>query len=108
MPMVATIPVTIQPDAAAFLAEIGMEDELERILEHAKATIPHLRALDVVFHDFPETGPPGLTIDAHRDPFPEGWDRACSVFGRWMVENFSPEVNVNIGLMSYYHGEDER
>ncbi len=107
MPTVATIPVTIQPDAAAFLAEIGMERELERILEHAKATIPHLRALDIVLHDFPETGPPGLTIDAHRDPYPGAPDRACSVFGRWMVETFSPEVNVNIGLLSFHHGEDE-
>ena len=42
MPTVATIPVTIQPDAAAFLAEIGQERELEMMLEHAKATIPHL------------------------------------------------------------------
>ncbi len=107
MPTVATIPVTIQPDAAAFLAEIGMERELAMILEHAKATIPHLRALDVVLHDFPETGPPGLTIDAHRDPLPEGHDRADSVFGRWMVETFHPDVLVIFCLMSFYHAEGE-
>jgi hypothetical protein len=107
MPMVATIPVTIQPDAAAFLAEIGMERELEMMIEHAKATIPHLRALDVELHDFPWTGPPSLTIHAHRDPYPGRPDRAWDEFGNWMVEAFSPQVNQNFGLLMVHH-DDER
>ena len=102
MSTATTIPVTIQPDAAAFLAEIGQERELEIMLEHAKATVPRLRALDVILHDFPETGPPSLTIDAHVSPssngvYPEDPD---TVFGSWKIQNFPPEVCVNFTLMT--------
>ena len=103
MPKVDTIPTTIQPDAMAFLAEIGQERELDLMLEHAKATIPRLRALDVVLHDFPETGPPSLTIDAHRDPYPGPSDRAGRAFSNWMVENFPPEVLQYFSLLAVHH-----
>ena len=106
MPTVATIPVTIQPDAAEFLAEIGQERELEEMLEHAKATIPHLRALDVVLHDFPETGPPSLTIHAHRDPYPGRPDRAWRDFGSWQVATFPPEACQNLGLLMVHHADE--
>ena len=106
MPAIATIPVTIQPDAAAFLAEIGMERELDMMLEHAKSTIPHLRALDVELHDFPETGPPSLLIDAYRDPIPGGRDRACREFSHWLVENFPPEIVQNFSLLPVYHSDE--
>jgi hypothetical protein len=102
MPTIATIPVTIQPDAAAFLAEIGQERELEMMLKHAKATIPRLRALDVVLHDYPETGPPSLTIDAHVERSSNGLDPVDpnTVFSRWQIRNFPPEVCVNFTLMT--------
>ena len=106
MPTLTTIPMTIDPDAAAFLAEVGQERELERMLEHVRATIPYLRALDVVLHDFPETGPPSLTIKAHRDPYPGGSDRAGMGFDRWMVENFPPEVLQNFTLMTVHHTDE--
>ena len=106
MPTVATIPVTIQPDAAAFLAEIGQERELERMLEHARSTIPHLRALDVGLHDFPETGPPSLTIYAHRDPYPGPSDRAGLKFGDWMGDTYPPEVLQNISLQTVHHNDE--
>ena len=107
MPTVATIPVTIQPAAAAFLAEFGQGRELGMMLEHARATIPHLRALDVELHDFPETGPPSLTIHAHRDPYPGRPDRAWDEFSDWKVETFPPEVCQNFGLLTVHH-PDER
>ena len=106
MPMVATIPVTIQPDAAAFLAETGMERELDMMLEHAKATIPHLRALDVGLHDFPETGPPSLTIYAHRDPYPGEGDLAGMTFSDWMVDSFPPRVLQNMSLQTVHHTDE--
>ena len=102
MSTATTIPVTIQPDAAAFLAEIGQERELEIMLEHAKATVPGLRALDVILHDFPETGPPSLTIDAHIKRSSNGLypQDANTVFSRWQGHNFPREVCVNFTLMT--------
>ena len=107
MPKVATIPTTLDPDAAAFLAEIGQERELEVLLDHARATIPNLIGLHVVLHDFPETGPPSLTIEAYRDPAPEGRDEAGREFSRWMGATFPPRVLQNFTLMAMYH-PDER
>lgn len=107
MPTLATIPMTIDPAAAEFLAEIGQERELELMLDHARATIPHLRALDVVLHDFPETGAPSLTIDAHRDPYRGESDRAGLDFNLWVMERFPREVSKNFHLMVFSH-DDER
>lgn len=106
MPTVATIPVTIQPDAAAFLAEIGMERDLERMLDHAKATIAHLYAIDIELHDYPETGPPSLTIHAHRDPYPGESDRAWLTFSNWAGATFRPEVLQNMSLMTVDHSDE--
>ena len=106
MPAVATIPVTIQLDAAVFLAEIGMERELTRMLDHAKATISHLYALEVVYDDFPETGPPSLTIYAHREPYVGRPDRAWGEFGDWQVATFPPEVLQNMSLQTVHHNDE--
>ena len=106
MSTATTIPVTIQPDAAAFLAEIGMERELTRMLDHAKATISHLYALEVVYDDFPETGPPSLTIYAHREPHPGEVDHAWLEFGKWRGTNFRPEVIQNMGLLTVNHTDE--
>ena len=103
MPTVATIPVTIEPEAAAFIDEVGQRRELEAILEHAKLTIPYLRELVVTLHDFPETGSLNLVIDAHRDPLPRSWDMADHDFAGWMIENYPSEVLQNMVLMSVYH-----
>ena len=107
MPMVATIPIRIDSEAALFLAEVGQKRELEVMLDHARATIPHLRALHIVLHDFPETGPPSLTIDAHRDPYPGESDRAGLDFNLWMMDRFPREVAKNFHLMVFSH-DDER
>lgn len=105
MPTAATIaiPITIDPEAAAFLAEVGQDRELERMIAQVKATIPHLRNIHIALHDFPETGPPGLTIEAHRDPYPGPSDRAGMGFDRWQVENFPPQVLQNFSLMTVHH-----
>jgi hypothetical protein len=42
-----TIPVTITPEAAARVAELGMQRELERMLEHALRSVPGLRSVEV-------------------------------------------------------------
>ncbi len=37
-----TFPVSITPEAAARVAELGMQAELERMLEHTRQTVPGL------------------------------------------------------------------
>ncbi len=103
MPTVATIPVTIEPEAEAFVDEVGKRRELKEVLEHAKLTVPHLRELVVKLHDYPETGPPSLLIDAHRDPLPTRWDTADEEFAEWLRGRFPPDVRWCMTLMSVYH-----
>ena len=40
-------PVTVTPEAMARIAELGMQAELERMLEHTRKTVPGLRAIEV-------------------------------------------------------------
>lgn len=36
----ASVPITITPEAAARVAKLGMQAELERMLEHTRQTVP--------------------------------------------------------------------
>lgn len=98
-----TIPVTITPDAAARVAELGMQRELQQMLEHALASIPGLRSLNVVLALPYDTGDETrITIDAIMDkpePFP---DPAESAWTDWIIQTFPPEVLSMIGLMTHY------
>src|SRR5262249_20382951 len=102
----ATVPVTITPEAADRVAELGMQAELEQRVEHARQTIPGLRRIDVTltspYDDRPE---PGIDIEAYTErPFVEG-DRTWSDWGRWKVTTFPPEVCEHFVLM-LYNGPD--
>jgi hypothetical protein len=45
-----TIPVTVAPEAEAFLDERGVRPVFERLIEHACRTIPDLQAVEATFH----------------------------------------------------------
>jgi hypothetical protein len=47
MATVATVPVTISPEAALRIQQLGRQREVERMLEHARQTVPGLLGLDV-------------------------------------------------------------
>jgi hypothetical protein len=105
------IPVVIDPAAAERVAELGMQNELQRILDHAKQTLPGLHKLHVAVDYRGHMGEPdALTVWAHReDPpcepeaDPTDWD-----FGTWMIDTFSPEVNCWFGLITIYEAPDGR
>lgn len=87
------VPVTIRPDAAARVAELGMQTELQQMIEHARQVVPDLAAIEVeVAERYDTGGEPGVSIVAYSDrPFvPEdltSWD-----VSRWAVETFPPQV----------------
>jgi hypothetical protein len=105
METVETIPLTISPEADAFITEVGQRREFEAMLGHARQTVPGLRAFEINLHDFPETGPPGVVIWAHRDDPGPGDDPTNRRFGRWAVETFPPEVCQNFAFLSLYHSD---
>jgi hypothetical protein len=42
------LPIDVTPEAAARVAQLGMQAELESMLEHTSRTVPDLRGLRVV------------------------------------------------------------
>src|SRR5262245_24026230 len=89
-----TIPVNITPEAAEHVAQLGMQAELEQMLQHTLQTVSGLHRIDVTLHDSYDLGDePGVVIEAWRDPAchsPD--DKTQWELGRWQVETFSPDV----------------
>jgi len=97
----ATVPVTIDPEAAELVAELGMQVELERMLDKAREVIPGLRRLQVVYGEPYDTGPdPAVVIDAYCDPaFHEAANQAWHAYSRWKVTTFHPDVFQHFTLL---------
>ncbi len=104
----ATVPVTITPEAAARVAELGMQAELERMLEHTRQTVAGLQRIEVTLtspYDYDRPSP-GIDIKAYTDrPFVEG-DRTWGEWGRWKVTTFPSEVCEHFVLLLYYGSGD--
>jgi hypothetical protein len=97
------IPVTVPPEAAARIAELGLQTEFEHMLEHARQTIRGLQRIEV------ELAPPydmgdeeRVLIQAFRDPAtcaPE--DRTRRDWMDWEITTFSPDVLRYIGVLIF-------
>jgi hypothetical protein len=84
-----TIPVTVAEDAAARVAQLGMQREFEQMIEHAKQALPHLRAIRVTLEYNPECPheDPGVVIWAHRSDSPAPGHAGPNGFGLLGVED---------------------
>ena len=103
------IPVTVPPDAAARVAELGMRREFERMLEHLKQTVPGLRAIVVELDERANLWEEAsLILWTHRtDPGP-GDDATDRKLRRWFVETFPPDVLRHVAHLSIYEVADGR
>jgi hypothetical protein len=91
--IMAAIPFTIEPDAAARVAELGMKAELEQMIKHVCQAVPKLRRIDVVLQPPYDTGnEPSIIIDITREAPPPGDDPTQRELGNWEADNFSPDV----------------
>src|SRR4051794_12684223 len=93
MSAATTVPVTITPEAAARLAKLGLQAQLEQMVEHTRQTVPDLTRIDITYLDPYGTGmDPGIGIEpTNKRPFlPENpisqkWDP-------WAIDKFPPQV----------------
>jgi hypothetical protein len=102
-----TIPVVVAEDAAARVAELGMQRELEKMIEHTRQVVPRLRAIHVTLEYDPAcpSNDPGVVIWAHRDDLSaeEAWtDQTDWDWGGWKVTTFPPEVCQHFVMLSEY------
>jgi hypothetical protein len=104
MTSATTIPVGVTPEAAARLAELGLQAAADRMIAHARQNLPEVVRIEVGLNERYDTGgDAGVAIDAwSRRPFDPAerisWDLAG-----WMVTEFPPEVLEHLHL-SYHPG----
>jgi hypothetical protein len=85
--------LTVEPAAEALVTELGLQSELEKMLEHARQTIGGLQRLQVKFAPAYDTDAEGIIIEAIREPSSRqtsawSWDQ----FSRWKIATFPPDV----------------
>jgi hypothetical protein len=87
------VPLTITPQAAQRLAELGFQKQAEQMIDYARQHIPNLVRIEVVLTDrYDMGGPPAVSIEAWSDrPFDPA-DQTYDNLVRWEVKTFPPEV----------------
>jgi hypothetical protein len=94
------VPVTIRPDAAARVAELGMQSELQQMIDHARQVVPDLAAIEVeIAERYDMGGEPGVSIIAYSDrPF-EPEDNTSDELRRWKIETFPAQVLEHLTIL---------
>jgi hypothetical protein len=90
----ATVPVRVTPEAAARVADLGLDGELQRMVDYACHQLPEATRIEVVLYERDEAGePPGIGIEVYT-PF-DSYDpsaRTRRTIGEWLVSEFPPRV----------------
>src|SRR5262249_27252432 len=98
-----TVLLTVTPDAAAYVAELGMQEPFDQMLEHTRQTMAGLRAIRVTLQPpYDLGGGPCVLIEATTDDPRLGDDPSEREWARWQVGAFSPEVNQHFVLLVVY------
>ena len=104
MSAVTTVPITVTPEAAAHVAGLSMQKELQSMIERAQQLIPGLQRLDVVLEPPYDTGDEmAVVIEALRDLStydPE--DRTHREWTAWQIHTFSPDILRHFTLLVSY------
>jgi hypothetical protein len=95
-----TIPLTVTPDAAAYVAELGMQEPFEQMIEHTRHTMAGLRAIRVTLQPpYDLGGGPCVLIEATTDDPHLDDDPSQREWGFWKGETFPPEVGQHFVLL---------
>jgi hypothetical protein len=97
-----TVPVTIAPEARAFIDRLGQCREFERMIERAKHVVPGLALIEVALDEATDDMPPGVILWTHRDDFGTDDDPTQRRWIEWMIATFPPEVCENFVLLPVY------
>lgn len=103
------IPVFVTEDARRTVAELGMHQELEAMLDWVRENVGHLTAIRVALGHPQLTVGPRILIWAHRDP-PVGepdlhladWN-----WSGWKALTFPVHVCVRFTMLSAFHTPEE-
>jgi hypothetical protein len=106
MTMSASIPVTVTPEAAARIAELGFQAQVDQMIEYARTQLPEIVRIEVELYDRYELGDePGLSVDAWSSrPFDPA-EHISRDLSKWSVNTFPPEVLQHLTI-GYHPGPD--
>jgi hypothetical protein len=103
-----TVPVTVTPEATAYVAELGMQREFEQMLAHALRFFPDLRSMRVELQPAYDFGMPCVEFapvlnrrDAEKNPTGLDW------IG-WKNDTFPMEIAMHFSMLARYEGPDAR
>ena len=97
-----TVPVTIAPDALAFVDRLGQRQEFELMIDRAKHVVPGLSSIEVALDEATDDMPPGVILWTHRDDIGTDDDPTQRSWIEWMAATFPPEVCENFVLLPVY------
>jgi hypothetical protein len=97
-----TVPVTIAPDALAFVNRLGQRREFELMIDRAKHLVPGLTAIEVALDESTDEMPPGVILWTHREDIGPDNDPTQRSWMEWMAATFPPEVCQNFVLLPIY------
>jgi hypothetical protein len=87
------VPVTVTPAAAARIAELGFEKQVEQMVEYARANFPKLLRIEVVLNEPYDTGLPlGVAVLGWTDREFDPNDNTGANKIDWLITHFPPEV----------------
>ncbi len=109
MSSVATIPIIIEPEVTARVAELGMTKEFQLMLDHARQVIPQLQQIRVTLAPPYDTGDePRVVTEALRGgPFCED-DPTRRQWTMWEIETFPAEVLRHFTTLILFGSPDAR
>jgi hypothetical protein len=103
MATLTEIPVTVSPDAAARVAELGMQREFQMMIDQLKQIIPGLREIEVTLEYPPDyDDDPMVLLSTVQPPPTEEVDPTCGNWRSWLIETFPPDVLRHFVRLPFY------
>lgn len=91
VPSTTIVPVTVTPEAGAYLDELGKRPTYVRLLQHIPLHYSGVRGITVTLgYDYEGDRPPQVLFEVARGN-PDPFDRADQAWARWVIAHFPPQ-----------------
>jgi hypothetical protein len=105
--MALTLPLTISPEAREYVARVGMQGPLQKMLDNIPARMSNVRAIQVLLQDsYDLGGGPCVILDVTRDRPDVEYDDTDWNWRRWVAETFPPDELQHFCLVSNHGAGD--
>lgn len=101
------IPVSITSEAAAYVAELGLQPVFEQILDRARQTIPGLLSLTATYQPGHDGDIPCILIEAESSDY-ERAKEAAEAIGLWRLTEIPPQQGQHFVLWALPEYSHER